>query len=511
MSFELASAYVRIFVEDSAVNKSLGNIRNNLSGTTTNMQKGMAGIRTGMNGTMTQLNRGIIQFTRNFKKVTAPILSVAKWYMAAVTGLATKALHALYGDDSEAGRRWKKTFDVFKIRLNTEMARIANILLKVPIFGNTIPQWMDKFINFLKRIDLTKLKELVRLFEKAAYIIAGIKAISILGNAAAGITGLAKLLSGGTAAKTTASAAGSAAGQAGISLAAGISGAGVIAAVTRDSKKALKQTILQKEVSDILSAGGKVESGRNVRLPSGRIADTVTSRGRVIEMPNFRKGIGSEQLGEKIPKPAFLSGVGDFFTKIAAFLGKISVVGTIILQALMLARGVLIGCGVKMEALTTTWGFVKATFTTLFATITFVLEQMLIGVTGTVAYITSVITGIMAVSKAISTGMPWAVTKEIYKQSVRATDEAMQGISNELGASRKKYYDALGNALGSTKYSFITKDEETGGVEKQKINTQYVGLTEGVKFAQDIAKKDNEYLKQIAKSTTELSQLARDK
>ena len=79
---------------------------------------------------------------------------------------------------------------------------------------------------------------------------------------------------------------------------------------------------------------------------------------------------------------------------------------------------------------------------------------------------------------------------------------------------------SIGTALGNLWTPLdVAENQETNATrrknamamlpERQKFTGSYVGLTEGVKFAQEIQKKDNEYLKQIANSTTMLADLAK--
>jgi hypothetical protein len=513
MSFELASAYVRIFVEDSAVNKSLGNIRNNLSGTTASMQKGMAGVRTGMNGTMTQLNRGVIQFTRNFKKIAAPILQVSKWYMAAVTGLATKALHALYGDDSEAGRRWKKTFDVFKIRLNAEMARIANILLKVPIFGRTIPAWMDKLINFLRSMDLTKIKEMVRLFEKAALVVAGIKVISIAGNVADGLTGMGKAIERSSKLNVASNIGGGLLGGLG-----GGAAAGAVYKMSRTSAGPApgmlfpwiktEANLLKNNLSKMVAYLGISAKSMIPKIPSSALTSKIADI--------------FKEIGLKINKVLNIKVAPNLFKSLAPkmwgtqFTGGIMAAGTSAIKA----AGAFDGFFGKL------WkGILK--FTMLFETIAGLLSGFGLDIRGgfdlikqTLSLIGNIFIGLWRSIETI--GLTFYTGAKRLAIAMNPANWIGKGkgldyVSKKMEEEKEATAIKLGNIWSPLKdYPNTTNARErqlnlggfSGTAKREKFTGSYMGLTEGVKFAQDIQKKDNEYLKNIADSTKELARLA---
>lgn len=176
---------------------NVGGIYVDLALNTRDFNQQLRGVKTNLDQSMATWNRNIVTFNRNYNKITRPIIAAAKAYTAAMTAFSVKALHALYNTNSAEGKAWKTTFDVFKTRMNTEMARLGSMLLRTPIFGHTIIVWMDKFIDFLRRIDTSKLEKLVKLFEAAAVAGIALKSISIGTSMVAGIGKLAAM-SGGT-------------------------------------------------------------------------------------------------------------------------------------------------------------------------------------------------------------------------------------------------------------------------------------------------------------------------
>jgi len=170
--------YVDVVINTGKFNTQLAGVRSNLEKTA----KGWATNLTGLN--------------RAISKIAAPILALSKMYMAAFIGGSTKALMALSKMHSVEGEAWKRQIDVFKSQFNYELARIGAILLKSPIFGRTVPQWMNQIIAWLRRLDLSKVQLMVKWFERAAIIWASFKSIKIGLGVAAGITALvAKLAS----------------------------------------------------------------------------------------------------------------------------------------------------------------------------------------------------------------------------------------------------------------------------------------------------------------------------
>jgi hypothetical protein len=127
-----------------------------------------------------------------------------------------------------------------------------------------------------------------------------------------------------------------------------------------------------------------------------------------------------------------------------------------------------------------------------------------------------------------------AVIKNVPKIGafVGATASGVGGVLGELSAkSKKQTFRQLGASIVSRDISkafntasedffarnmFKKENEKWEAPDwksmlpaREKIGGAYMGLTEGVKFAQDIQRKDNEYLRLIAQSTQSLNDLAR--
>jgi len=132
----------------------------------------LAQVRNSIGNTARQSHTMLVKQIRGINAILRPVTAVAKAYATAFTGFIGKALHALYQMPTGAGKAWKKTFDVFKARINTEMARIAQIFLKSKIFGKLPMEWMDKLTNFLKNIGPGQVRTFIKGFEHAMALLA---------------------------------------------------------------------------------------------------------------------------------------------------------------------------------------------------------------------------------------------------------------------------------------------------------------------------------------------------
>lgn len=182
MATEIASAYISVHVDTSQI------------------KAGMARVRQQVDMTAQKSHAILVKRIRAINGLLAPVVSIAKAYSGAFIAFATKALTALYKMPTASGRAWKKTFDVFRTRVNIEMARIGKIFLKTPVFGRTMFQWMDKIVSFLKNIDEKKIKAFTKAFETAFVIIAASTAFKMVASVVKGISGLRVVSAAGKAA-----------------------------------------------------------------------------------------------------------------------------------------------------------------------------------------------------------------------------------------------------------------------------------------------------------------------
>src|ERR1039457_624863 len=220
MDMVLATARVQIVVNTQSLNTQL------------------AGVQARVEMTAKKWSTSLNQLSRNINRISAPLVALSKLYMATFIAGSAKALHALAQMHTMEGFAWKRQVGIFRTQFTYEMARIGALLLKTPIFGRTLPSWMNQLIAWLRRLDLSKVREMVKWFERAAILWGSLKAITMTLRLGAGLTGLVGVLQGiGRSAKVGAVAQ----GLGGMSNAAsGLmgAGAGVVAGrgITSDGK-----------------------------------------------------------------------------------------------------------------------------------------------------------------------------------------------------------------------------------------------------------------------------------
>jgi len=484
---------------------------------TSGVTRGLSTVKKNVSGSMANFNKEIVAWNRNFSKIASPILQAAKWYMTAVTGLATKALTALYKDDSVAGKAWKRTFDVFRIRLNAEMARVGNLLLQTPIFGRTIPAWMDKLIDVLRRMDLSKVKEMVKLFEKAAIAVAVIKGISIIGKLAAGLTGVGKMIERRSVARGVGEsvAFGAAAGVGGVGAWKSITGL-----ITGLPLATRSLNSLGKNWNKFMGFGGAKDKAvpaykefiANMKVLWGSAG---TSRNPFQKVPLTGQYIlpyknvteGFKRIADTIQINRIFSDIKPiekifiFLKNIGKNIGSVLILPVTLLSVMFYGlRDACAGLKIAFIALRDFLYSIPGAKPLLEATGAVIKNVPKVG-----AFLGATASGVGgALGTAAGIGK---------KQTFREL-----GTSIVAGDTFKKIFGGFDTAA----QDFFARNmfkKENAKVEapdwksmlpgREKISGQYVGLTEGVKFAQDVANKSEDYLKQIARSTTSLAELAK--
>lgn len=458
---------------------------------TTQFNKDLAKVKTNLNATMSEWNKNIGRFSSSFNKLAKPIMTASKAYAVAATGLAAKALNALYNSNTKQGKAWKSSLTLFRNQMNAEMARIGSNLLKIPIFGSTIPKWMDKFIQFLRSIDLSKLEKMVKLFEAALVTITAIKAAQIGLGIAQGLTGLGKLLSSsGVAAK---------------------------------SVKAAKATKVANTVAEDISATRKMQTADTVITALGVFGYVINTFKTLISNISiklkrlFMSGTQTNIL-DKLPKSDWIS-----LKDIAKKIKKGGIVGPTVGQKITssLGKGILIS--------------------TLISTLFYGWKDILEGVKialkaygNAIIYVTSIIRKLIDPLNMVGRSIAWVKKNETLKATGAIIKDfgalpggTAAGIGGALGAISTGDFKGAGKAFSTAAESFFTRNvfkdkvwqkpdlsfykEEMG--KGLGITGQYMGITEGVKFAQDTQKREQDqvaYLKSIAENMQKLAQEAKN-
>ena len=420
MAEVLGEVVVRVRVDTSGMNSQLRNVKTNL------------------NSSLGVWSKNITTFTRNFNKVARPIIMAAKAYTAAMTAFSVKALHALYTSNSAEGRAWKKTFDVFKARLNTEMARIGSMLLKAPIFGSTIPQWMDKIIEFMHNIDMNKLQKLITLFEAMAVTAVALRAISLTSGALAGLTKLAAMAGVGSG-NFLSSALGSALG---------VGGVNAIRGIQKIDISKMQKLIASQYLMPVFTTPQSVNWNKGKEI--------------------FNSGIG----GSLAPMELRFLKFQIVWTKV---LGTLGLIGILIDQICIGWKEALEGVKIVLDTklVQSIGGFYKKAFGEAGDVLNLIRGGAQATVTGAAAFAgTTSVKGGGNPFKAAEGAMENFWLKHFFKKEMTPWQKP---IKEDVGSS-----------------SFTGK---------------YIGLTEGVKLSQEMQKKDNAIIKELAKSNKTLDSI----
>jgi hypothetical protein len=496
MPYEAGSVVINITIDTSEVNAGMENVRRNI------------------NGSLNTFNKNIRGFTTNFRKIARPVLEVAKWYMTAVTGLAAKALHSLAMDNSVMGRAWKKTFDVFRMRMNMEMARIGSLLLKTPLFGKTIPAWMDKLVDVLKKVDLSKVERLVKLFEKAAIAVVAIKGIIGVSSALSGLTGLGKIAGLGAGAQVATTAA-----SAGIGASIGTAGMDVFTKRVfehilpmakggiNNIRNMLRHTIAEFENKLSLRVGFP-----NIPQVGGTVGNQAQIWSRLpphLPLSEQIKGSWVGKAWNKGQTPVSLpEGLGGNLMKLG---GKL----IIITVAIEMVAGILKRSGFDIkdgiDLMVRSFEFVVGVFKTIGATLRWVAGNF----TSVISLLVKALTfAFISIKDIFTLGLGQA--SENY---VRNMAESWRQFKSEMLTGWDDYGKELVDIASKAGGYEGTKINPKGTSSKDMLSEmlgpkesfagQYIGISESAKFQQSVQQKGNDYLKAIAKSSQTLVDLAK--
>ena len=344
MSDVLATAQVNIVVNMTSLNSQLATVRSNIGSTSA------------------VWSRNLTTLSRNINRLAAPLVAMSKIYMATFIAGSTKALHALAQMHTVEGRAWKRQVDIFRTQFQYEMARVGALLLRSPIF-RTLPQWMNLLIAWLRRLDLSKVREMVKWFERAAIMWASLKAITMTVRLGAGLTGfvnavqkMGKMIGFGGVANAVGGL-----GQAGSALMGAGAGAGVVGGATLKSLGRLPLDLEEKRAGAFVRAWNKaIKAGATVEA-AGIAATAASHRAEARMLTDARKIARIRVAGGVIPNDL---GLMSKFSGLATMLGRLTVITALVAAAFFALSGVASGLGINTknvsEAMKMAWGWLKA-------------------------------------------------------------------------------------------------------------------------------------------------------
>ena len=470
---------------------NLGGIYVDVTLDTSKFQSQLAGVKSNLATTVGSMSRTFSGFSKSVSKIAAPVLTAAKAYISAFTALSTKALQALYKSNTVEGKAWKKQFDTFRSQLNAELARIGSMLLKTPIFGKTIPQWMTKLLEFLRSLDIKKIEQMVKWFERAVKAVIILKVTLAALKVASGALKFVELLANLSGTGVKGAVMGLLA-----KLGWGAAGVGEGAGAARAGAAAFKGGGAAKRMVSVDMGPFKIETGSQqlIRQMLRRQEQLgITPRSGMRSLP----GSGTPKLLEGAKALSFmpkLAAFGTFVSELASKLVKILVIFDVFAGMLN--------------------GIFGSDFKSGFDLILEMLKQVGSALMSVVSFLWSCVKGIMNafdfITKALVAGgksfidmfKVWNIGKgytktleDNMKPVYDAMENMIRGAGQRLGA-----WDELAQG-GDTYEGAGGKKQSYGYMSTQQlwmkyknqlapegISGQYMGIMEGVKHAQESQK-----------------------